>query len=81
MEHGGVKFQRSGDHGCAQCIDPWINALRLAALSLVIIVFFVSVIFFNMRTQKDSVQSILMRIVTNYVQIVTAAASFNLTFP
>ncbi len=48
---------------------------------IVIVVFFVAVIFFNMRTKKDSNQSILSRILTNYVQIVTAAASFNLTFP
>ncbi len=58
-----------------------INALRISVLLVIIIAFFIGVIYFNMRTKKDSPQSILMRILTNYVQIVTAAASFNLTFP
>jgi hypothetical protein len=77
----GQQFQRTGDHKCSMCIDAWINALRLLGLGIVMVLFFVAVIWFNMRTKESSPQSILMRILTNYIQIVTSAASFNLTFP
>ena len=81
IEEDGKQFQRTGDHGCGECIAGWLNALRILGLLLLIAVFFIGVIFSNMRTKKDSTSSILMRIMTNYVQIVTSAASFNLTFP
>ena len=81
LKIGDTQYQRTGDHKCAECINPFVNAARLSALMVIIVTFFIAVIYFNMKTNKDSPQSILSRILTNYVQIVTAAASFNLTFP
>lgn len=76
-----IQFQRSGSHKCAQCIEEWLNALRLAGLLLAIVLFFIVLIIVNIRTRQDSPQSILLRILTNYISVITTASSFNLSFP
>jgi hypothetical protein len=35
----------------------------------------------NIKKTDDSEQSILMRIMTNYLQIISAAFSFNISYP
>lgn len=77
----GTQYQRTGDNQCGICPDEVLNAFRLFGLLLLLVLFIVIVIWSNIRTQKDSPSSILIRILANYFQIITTAASFNLTFP
>ena len=77
----GQQFQRTGDNQCGICPDIVLNGFRLFGLLLLLIIFVIIIIWSNIKTQKDSESAILIRILTNYFQIVTSAASFNLTFP
>ena len=43
--------------------------------------FFIAIIYINIKKNKESQQSILLRIIANYLQLLTAAMSFNLRFP
>lgn len=81
VEVEGTQYQRTGDHKCGICPDPVLNFFRILGLLILLVLFVVVVIWSNMRTVEDSPTSILIRILTNYFQIITSAASFNLTFP
>lgn len=81
IEVEGTQYQRTGDHKCGICPDPVLNFFRILGLLILLVLFVVVVIWSNMRTVEDSPTSILIRILTNYFQIITSAASFNLTFP
>ena len=77
----GTKYQRTGDHKCGICPDPILNFFRIFGLLILLVILIVIIIWSNIRTIEDSPTSILIRILTNYFQIITSAASFNLTFP
>ena len=77
----GTKYQRTGDHKCGVCPDPILNFFRIFGLLILLIILVIIIIWSNIRTIEDSPTSILIRILTNYFQIITSAASFNLTFP
>jgi hypothetical protein len=48
---------------------------------IVVVIFVIVLIIFNLRKREESEKSILMRILTNYLQIITAILSFNIKFP
>lgn len=77
----GDQYQRTGDNGCGICPNAVLNFFRLFGIFILLIILVILVIWSNIRTLKDSPQSILIRIMTNYFQIITSAASFNLSFP
>jgi hypothetical protein len=77
----GTQYQRTGDNACGICPDVVLNGFRLLGLLILLVIFVIIVIWSNIRAQKDSPSSILIRILANYFQIITSAASFNLTFP
>ena len=43
--------------------------------------FIIAIIYVNLKKSQESQQSILLKIVANYMQLLTAAMSFNLRFP
>ena len=75
------QYSRTGKHGCVKCGNQTENFLKIVGVSLIVIVFIAILIFINLRKSKDSPISILMRIMTNYIQVVGTAASFNLSWP
>ena len=58
---------RSGSHECNICLDPDTNAVRIFALGILVMIFVIVMIIMNSRKTKDSMNAILMRILTNYV--------------
>ena len=50
-------------------------------LILLVSIFFIILIIVNIRKKKESQQSILMRILANYVQLLSVSMSFNMKFP
>ena len=44
-------------------------------------VYFIIIIIFGIKKKRECQQSILLRIMTNYLQLLAAAISFNLKFP
>jgi len=68
---------------CSKCPDPILNILRIIALFLLLL----TAIFVMIRSslinasKPKSLFSVYMRILTNYLQLVTLASSFELQWP
>mmetsp|Transcript_30589 Transcript_30589/g.30077 ORF Transcript_30589/g.30077 Transcript_30589/m.30077 type:complete len:83 (+) Transcript_30589:16-264(+) len=58
-----------------------MNALRILGLITLVGSFFVIMVLIGIKKKKASQHSILLRILTNYLQLLTTALSFNLKFP
>ena len=58
-----------------------MNLVRVLGIVVILVIFFGIIIWSNIRVQRESHQAILLRILTNYTQIITSAVSFNLTYP
>jgi predicted outer membrane repeat protein len=76
-----VKYQRSGEYECLKWPNPTVNAIRVIGVALLVFSFIFGIIILNIRKRKDSNVSILMRILTNYLQLLASALSFELKFP
>ena len=70
----GTQYQRTGDHEWGVCPDPILNAFRIFGLVILLVIIVIVIIWSNIRTTEDSPSSILIRILTNYFQVVTSAA-------
>ena len=77
----GKKYERLANYECSKCPDPIMNALRIAGLVALVGSYFIVMIVIGIRKKRESQQSILLRILTNYLQLLTTALSFNLKFP
>jgi len=77
----GQKYERLANFECSRCPNLIYNSLRLLGLIILVSTFFIIVIIVNVRKKRESQQSILLRILTNYLQLLTAALNFNLKFP
>ena len=75
------KYERVGNYEWAKWPDPILNALKVVGLLLIVLLFLVIQIIMNLRKRDESQASILMRILTNYLQVITAVLSFNIKFP
>ena len=58
-----------------------MNAFRVVGLGFVILAFIASLITVNIRKKKESQSSILMRIIANYFQVMTATLAYGMRFP
>ena len=77
----GQKYERLTNFECSKCPDILLNALRIAGLILLVSIFFIVLIVVAIRKRKESQQSILLRILANYLQLLTATLSFDMKFP
>lgn len=58
-----------------------LNAIRLVGLIILVIIFMIILIVFQLNKKKESQKSILMKILTNYLQVLTTILSFNMEYP
>jgi hypothetical protein len=72
---------RVGIYECEKCPDPVLNALRIFGLMALVMLFLIAIIIVNIRKKKESQMSILLRIFTNYLQLIATAMSLNLKYP
>ena len=77
----GVKYQRVSDFEWQKWPTPIYNAIRVIGLILLVFTFLMILIIINIRKTKDSEISILIRIITNYLQLLTTSISFNINYP
>lgn len=77
----GTKYERLADFECTKCPDPTLNAIRVVGLAIAITLFVVLLITVNIRKKRESQISILMRIMTNYLQVMTATIAYSMKFP
>lgn len=77
----GTKYQPSSGFKCSKCPDPILNAIRVVGVIIISLIFLALLIYVNLRKKKETQYSILLRILTNYIQLISASLSFNLNIP
>ena len=78
---GEPRYMRIGDHQCSSCPDPFINSVRIIAVLIIILFLILMLIYFNIRKVKESEVSILGKIFTNNLHMISSSISFNIAFP
>jgi hypothetical protein len=58
-----------------------MNSIRVSGVMIIAFIFLMGIIVINVKKTEDSQISILIRIFTNYLQIMAASMSFNLKYP
>jgi hypothetical protein len=76
-----TKYQKFNDFECQECPNVALNSIRVIGVSLLVFIFFMIIIFINVRKTKESQISVLLRIMTNYLQLLTTSMSFSSSFP
>ena len=79
--NGTEKYERNSSYQCSKCPSPLYNVIRIIGLIVLVSLFFIIMIIVGIKKKRESQQSILLRIIANYLQLLTAAMSFNLKFP
>ena len=77
----GIKYEKVSDTVWSKCPSPILNAIRVIGLSLLVFAFIAWTIVLNIRKTNESQLSVLLRILTNYLQIVSSLLSFNMKYP
>ena len=77
----GVKYSKVSDYECQKWPSPVINAIRVIGLILLVFVFIWILVIVNIRKTKESQMSVLLRILTNYLQLISSMMSFNIKYP
>ena len=81
INHDGQKYERLQRNTCSKCPAKSTNLFRVIGLFLLVLLLIVLLIYVNMKKRTESNMSTLMRIMTNYLQMLTATASFNIGYP
>ncbi|CAI2362983.1 unnamed protein product [Moneuplotes crassus] len=77
----GAKYEKTNEFQCAKCPNPLVNAFRVFGLMILVFLYFMALIVLNVRKTKESQMSVLLRILTNYMQLITTSMSMSLSYP
>ena len=77
----GIKYQQMSGGKWAKCSNPLLNAFKFIGLVIAAFGFLMVMIILMLRKKKENQMSILIRIMTNYLQLISLALSFGLSFP
>ena len=77
----GVKYSKVSDYECQKCPSAVLNAIRVVGMVLLVFVFIFIIVVVNIRKTKESQISVLLRILTNYLQLIASMMSFDIKYP
>ena len=77
----GDKYQRVNEFECLKCPNPIMNVIRVFEIMLLIFLLIFILIIANVRKTTKSQFSVLLRIITNYLQIMTTVISLSTKYP
>jgi len=77
----GVTYTRSGLYDCAICPEKVTNAIKIVGIFLTMLAGVIILLYVNLRKRTESETSVVLRIMTNYIQILATTAAFNLDWP
>lgn len=77
----GHKYQSQPGFQCLKCPHPVLNIFRVLGVLLLIVLFMIATIIINIRKSKDNQFSILTKIFTNYIQLISLWLSFGISVP
>ena len=77
----GTKYELVSDNTWSKWPDPAVNTIRVFGLWLLVFLFILFTIVLNIRKTSESQLSILLRILTNYMQLISTSMSFTISYP
>jgi hypothetical protein len=77
----GEKYQRVGNSYWRKCPEPVGNAIKVSFLILGVFIFLLILILINVNKIKDSNISILLKILTNYIHLISTSLSISINYP
>ncbi|CAI2367919.1 unnamed protein product [Moneuplotes crassus] len=76
-----VKYRKVSNVKCDKCPAMITNTILVAGLALLTFIFMMALIIINIRKTKESQLSILLRIMTNYFQLIFTSLSLTTNYP
>ncbi|CAI2361915.1 unnamed protein product [Moneuplotes crassus] len=76
-----IKYEKVNDYECQKCPNQIENAFKVLFTLLLVLLFFILMVVINVRKTNESELSVLLRILTNYIQLITVAASMTNGYP
>ncbi|CAI2369157.1 unnamed protein product [Moneuplotes crassus] len=76
-----VKYERINDYECQKCPEQVWNAIQVVFTLLLVLLFHIILVIINVRKTDESELSVLLRILTNYLQIITVSVSMTNDYP
>jgi hypothetical protein len=77
----GHKYQLDSNSQCGKCPNKIVNSIKVIWLTWLVLMFLGFIIVINIRKRKENQLSILLRIWTNYIHLITLAFSFGVDLP
>eukprot|EP00347_Sterkiella_histriomuscorum_P022190 403331357 len=77
----GTQYSRFNNYECFQCPSKLANSLKIIGIFFAVLIGLGVIIWVNLRSEKESQTSVVLRIFLSYIQIVTSTAAFNLSWP
>lgn len=72
---------RTGANNCSKCPKYSYNLMRIIALALLFVLWIAANIFVNIRKKRENNFAILIKILSNYFQILSTTMSFSFKWP
>jgi len=78
-----LHYSRTGKNTCSKCPDSELNAVRLLFIAIALVLVLAIMVWSTLRasTRPKAEYSILIKIMTNYLQLVTLVVGFKLRWP
>ncbi|CAI2380520.1 unnamed protein product [Moneuplotes crassus] len=76
-----TRYEQVDEFVCEKCPEPFLNALKVLGVFLAVFIFLCALIAMNIRKKDESQKSILMRILTNHLQVTSLTFAYNMKFP
>jgi hypothetical protein len=77
----GEKYQRVGNSYWRKCPEPVENAIKVSFLILGVFIFLLILILINVNRIKESNISILLKILTNYIHLISSTLTISMNYP
>ena len=81
ITRNGDKYQRISTYQCSICPDIVVNSFLVILVIFLAFAYLLILVVTTIRKKKENQTSILLRIMTNYLQLIAATYSFNIKFP
>ena len=75
------KYEKYNSFEWRKCPNPIKNAVQVIGVLFIIFCFFMMLIIINVRKTEESQVSVLLRILTNYFQLLSTSMSMTLSYP
>lgn len=66
---------------CSKCPNPILNVVQVFGTVLLVFAYIMFMIIINIRKTEESEFSVMMRILTNYLQLITVSVSMTADYP